>query len=721
MKKFVSLLLACALIFPAICAVGCGEGGESQVPPQGGENQGSGDVEENKMTETEKEYYSFIDDLSNFPVNFVYKDKYYGGFDSERIQELSRKESEEGEKKSITIEMRLDDTLSVKVETAFYRDYDAYEWTVYFTNNGNSNSGILKYINAVDMEIAGKDAHLKGILGDHENQYVPYDRDLREEDVEFVSTSGRATHIYFPYFNVETESGGAMLALGWGGTWRAGFSYDDETQKTKFTGTGTVGMETYLKPQETVRTPLVAVVRYYERNEDVATNAWRRWFVDCNMPKEDAKSASPVQPHTSMMLAYDTGRANSDGSISEYYGSWKRSMDAYYDNGLTADFRWFDAGWYFDPYGKTVESDWWGTVGTWELDSVKWPQNTFRESVEYGHKNGTKTLMWFEPERVTHLDGMVANYGYKYEWVLSDHGNNNVFINNLGIPECLEWTLDRIIQTMEETGIDMYREDFNLDPGIFWSIGDGYEGNNRTGITENLYIQGHYALWDGILEYCAENGKCTFIDSCASGGGRNDLESMRRAVPFLRSDSDRTTTGLRLAMTTSLVKWLPYTGAVAKESDGQLMNGVTDLYVLRTTYLPHMDLQAAFYHDQDKIDWETLRQGLAEWEIVSDFFLKDFYTLTPYRGVNDRSNWTAYMYFDAEKDEGIVQAFRPIDCTEREYTVKLKGIDPDAFYSVTDFEGVNSVPKVKGSALLNGFRFVAEEPRTAILLHIVRC
>ena len=147
-----------------------------------------------------------------------------------------------------------------------------------------------------------------------------------------------------------------------------------------------------------------------------------------------------------------------------------------YEHGLDYDYQWFDAGWYKDPYGKTVETDWWGTVGTWELDPAKWPGNTFRDRVDYAHAHGQKFLVWFEPERVTHLDGMVANYGYKREWVLSDHGNNNCYINNLGNTEAFDWTFKRITDFMEKYDIDLYREDFNMDPGIFWSIGDGYEG-----------------------------------------------------------------------------------------------------------------------------------------------------------------------------------------------------------------------------------------------------
>jgi alpha-galactosidase len=579
----------------------------------------------------------------------------------------------------------------------------------------------LKYVNAIDMKVAGTNPVLKGILGDHANQYAPYEYDLTKRDVNFTSLKGRATHIYFPYFNLENDNGGALFAIGWGGTWQADFTYDENTQETRFKGTGTVGLNTYLKPGEVVRTPLIAKVCYYERDEDVAMNKWRKWVIDCNMPQENEASGTVVQPCTSVMLAYDTGRPNSDGSISEGYDSWKRSLDAFYDHGLTTEYRWFDAGWYFTPYKKTEKSDWWGSVGTWDLDTVKWPDGSFKESVDYAAARGTKTLMWFEPERVTRLDGMVANYGYKREWVLSDHGNNNTFVNNLGIPECLDWTLERIVNTMDQNGIHLYREDFNLDPGIFWTIGDGYEGENRDGITENLYMQGHYALWDGIIEYCASTGKQTYIDSCASGGGRNDLETLRRAVPFLRSDSDRTTCELRLAMTTRLVRWIPYTGASAKESANQLTNGLMDTYVMRATMLPKVGYTAGWYHDQDKIEWEVLRQAQAEWKEFKKYFYEDFYVLTPQRSTTETKEWTVYEYFDSDTDSGVIQAFRPINAAEKTYKIQVKGIDANRYYTLRDVDGVNSKAKVKGSALQKGLPLILNDARSSLILYIEPC
>ncbi len=668
-----------------------------------------------RMSITKNEYEVMLNDLSKLPVNFVYNDHYFKGFDSYYFKEIKRETKNERNGVITTITLSYKE-LEVRVVTGFYEGYDAYDYTVYFKNVSDHNSGVIRNFNNVDLNIEGKNPVLKGILGDHSNNYAPYEYDLNKEEVNFVSDKGRATHIYFPYFNIENDNGGALIAIGWGGTWEANISSEDDV--TNIRGTSTLNLNTYLKPGEEIRSALIGIVRYYERDEDVATNAWRRWCVECNLPKASATSKTHLEPFNLAFFAADSDRPSSDGSIGEYYGFWENSFNSFFDHGLTADFRWFDAGWYSDPYKNTVPSDWWGTVGSWELDHKKWPGTTFNDSVEYLHECGTKTMVWFEPERVTHLSGMVSNYGYDRTWVLSDHGNNNCFVNNLGIKECLEWTTDRILTFLDTYNVDLYREDFNLDPGIFRSIGDGYQGHDRVGITENLYMQGHYQLWDNIIEYCADNGKCTFVDSCASGGGRNDLETMRRSVPILRSDSDRTTIPLRLAYTQSLAKWLPFSGAASNDSTAQLSEGNTDIYSFRASYLGTTYITGRYYHNQNNINWAELKQGLKEHKEISKYILKDYYSLTPYRGVSNDREWVSYMYFDKEDNSGVIQAFRQGNCLEDSILVQVKGVDKDKYYSITDLDGVNSVAKIKGSALQKGLPIYTAKPRTAIVMYI---
>lgn len=671
------------------------------------------------MKKTESEYYRFINDLTNFPINFVYDDVYYSGFHPAYFKEESRETYSERNGIITKIILRREN-IKVTIESGYYKDYSAYDYTVYFANEGENNSGVLRKINAVDMTIKGKNAHLKGIYGDYDYQYEPYDKDLSQEDVNFTNTRGRASHTYFPYFNLENDNGGAILAIGWGGTWQADFKYDESSESTRFTGTGVVGFCSYLKPGEEVQTPLIGVVRYYEKDEDKAMNMWRKWVIDCNYPRDNSSTDECVQPFSTLYFAFDMenpNKYNTDGSTAEDHTTWKNSTDAVYENGLNIDYQWFDAGWYFDPYGQTVPADWWGTVGTWELDTVKWPDNTFKERVDDAHAHGSKFIVWFEPERVSYLDGMVANYNYKREWVLSDHGNNNSYINNLGIKECLDWTLERILNFLEKYDIDLYREDFNIDPGIFWTIGDGYEGKNRIGITENLYMQGHYALWQGIIDWCAEHGKCTFVDSCASGGGRNDLLTMRYGVPLNRSDSDRFLTVTRLSMTNRLCSWIPFNGTVAKDS-ATLTDNFVDIYTLRASYMCVYNPQANYYLERDTIDFDLYRQGLSEFNEMKKYLLKDFYALTPDHSTSDDTKWTVFEFFDTDADSGLIQAFRQTKCDEKTITVYPKGLKENGYYTVRDVDGKLSVAKVKGSALMKGLKLTAAEARTSIMLYI---
>ena len=156
-------------------------------------------------------------------------------------------------------------------------------------------------------------------------------------------------------------------------------------------------------------------------------------------------------------------------------------------------------------------------------------------------KNNVDFLLWFEPERVCHGTWIFENHP---EWLLSAFGEdghasgqnedelniikslgnsnpNENFLLNLGIDECREWLTEHVDQLIKESGITCYRQDFNFEPLRYWRDN---EPENRQGVNENLHIQGYLRYWDDLLF----NNPGLFIDSCASGGRRNDLETMRR-------------------------------------------------------------------------------------------------------------------------------------------------------------------------------------------------
>lgn len=637
------------------------------------------------------QYRSLMENISDFPFSFVYNGETYRGFGADAFA-LKEKQCDAADgRETARFVWDFRGELDVILSIVYYPSHGATEWTVAFENPGQKNSGVIEEPKAC-ITFDGKYPTLKGILGDHVNFYRPYAVDLTDNFIEFSSDSGRATHINFPYFNLEHGDGGTMLAIGWAGTWKAQFSSDGE--KTTYSAGAVNNLRTYLKPGESIRTALFVFAPYTVRNEHYATNYWRDWFVRYNLPKAD-KEGAPLTPFSTVGLSIDTGRTHSDGSISETYETWRPSLEKLLAEDIHADFRWMDAGWYIAPDLGSAEPfvkghDWWDTVGTWEFDPVKWPGKTFLESTDFAREHGMKTLMWFEPERITDLDNMVKNFGYKREWGIRMPGvgwNGRITIcNNIGDPECRKWTTERICKVLRENKIEMYREDNNCNASKLWELMDGMEGENRQGITESKFIMGHYAMWDDFIACTKSFGGCGFVDSCASGGGRNDLESMRRGIPLMRSDYDRYTITMRLAMTTALNRWIPFNGAASMCDNGTkdaFHVGAYDKYSFRGSYLPTFNLTNIKPTQDPNTDFESLRFGFGEWNKVKPYLLSEFYVLTPWRENVDNSDFTAYCFFDPEREEGYLFAFRLPDCVREDLTVVLPFAGGDA-YSLTD-------------------------------------
>jgi len=634
---------------------------------------------------------------NGLPYEFTYGGKVYKGFEG-----------------------TIDGTLRVSVVRAAHSDFDESEYTVWFENIGTQPTKVLEDVYALKTTFKGSKPVLRGCLGDHDNYYTQYSKDLLKEKVVFTSTEGRATHIVFPYFDLVHGNGGTRIALGWAGTWEAKF--DAKGSTTTVSAQTNLGLKSVLLPGEKVRTGLVVMLDYKGREEWNSVNKWRAWFMKYNLPKADA-AGNELKPIFTIGFSGDTGLPNTDGSISETYFTWQRTLTKLQHDDFLPDFRWFDAGWYSDPEGNFIpyDGDWWGTIGSWELDKAKWPGDTFRKSNQACHALGMKVLMWFEPERVTNVEALAKNYGYKKEWGVQSKWCTT---SNIGDPECLAWTLGRITKILGENDVDMYREDNNSDPAGSWKILDQRDeeknGLPRQGINENKCIQGHYALWDGIIEFCRKNGKCTFLDSCASGGGRNDIESLRRSIPLMRSDYDRTTAAMRLHQSAGFNKWVPFHGSSTKETVGQLDEPqyTPDLYVTRASLLPVWNVGGAFSHNP-KLNIGEYKRNRDIWKANNHLLTKDFYELTPYHCLEDTSRWTVFAYNDPSAGEGIILGFRQETCPLDSCTVCLPFADPAKQYELLDDDAAEgSARQVSGAELASGLTLTLPQARTSVLLHV---
>lgn len=492
--------------------------------------------------------HHYIENLEKFPVSFEYEGKEYKGL-KEGFGEKSRiSTKKDKEVRNVIILEHNDSKATFTVEFVSYPEYDAFEWTISIENSTESNTGVFKNFNAADMTFEGENPILKGLSGDAPSFYVPYETKLTGEKLSFGTQGGRPTHGGFPYYNLEYGKGGVLIAIGWPGNWQAHFQNEDGN--THFTG-GLKDFETYLTPGEKVRMPLMAFVLYDSRDNHTATNVWRNWFIDCNMPRVDGAEIAPALAAGNMADGYTTSRHI-------------MSINAYKKNGINIDYYWLDAGWYTGANGETVS---WPKTGTLQIDTKRYPDK-FKDISETLANNGAELLLWFEPEviRVDREAFLKSNPDFSEEWLLGRVMQGTWLegeLVDLGNPDCVKWLSDRICTIIEEGNVAIYRQDFNVDPATAWTANDT---ENRIGITENKYCQGYLAFWDGLRERFPN----LIIDSCASGGGRNDLESMRRAIPLHITDlfdGNDNQYATKNGLLQAVFAWFPYFKAEFKCSN----------------------------------------------------------------------------------------------------------------------------------------------------------
>lgn len=674
MKKLLALFLCCGLCSAAGCT------GSSIQPGQSGNTSGG---------KTMEEYETYINHPAQFPISFTYDKTVYQGF-GEEFREIGReqKAAQNGTNTILTFAHEKSGTQFV-VNACVYEDYSAYEWTVSITNTGDQNTGVFENINGADMTFVGKDPCLKGINGDLGDMYAPYAVALKDHSVTKESTSGRPTHGNFPYFNLEYGSGGTFIAVGWPGCWRA--SFENKGNETRFTG-GQHTVSTYLAPGETIRTPLMMFLKYEGRDEVKAMNLWRRWFIDCNMRKINGENFEPVFAASTMSQGMNTK-------------SMLRIVNSYKNHGISLDYLWMDAGWYTNAAGETCS---WPETGSLNVNTEMFPDR-FAEISQAMAEQGGKTMLWFEPEVIRlNKDAFLAgNPDFSADWMLGIAFPGTWLegqLVDLGNEACRAWLIEKISKVMDDGHIAMYRQDFNVDPAPVWAANDDV---SRSGFTENQYVQGYLAFWDALLEKYPD----MMIDSCASGGGRNDLETLRRAVPLHFSDFwDGNTGGFdeRQAAMQSLIQWIPY---IKLEKN----TGVeSTLYHLRSCYAPWINANIAVM-DKDA-PWDILAQVRQEWEHIQQFFYADYYPLTQWSKSSEA--WRGWEFFDPAQDAGYGQLFRPANCSVGEMTIKLYGLSADKQYHVKDFDGLLDVTADGKALMAEGIRIAMPESSYSIVFCI---
>ncbi len=551
-------------------------------------------------------------------------------------------------------------SLEIRCIAVEYLDFPTVEWTLYFKNTGSADTPILEKIQGLDMGFAGGtegEFLLHHNVGSpaNGNDYGPVETPLgRNATKRLGGSGGRPTNADWSYFNLQWSGEGLIVAVGWPGQWAAQFARDNARGLHLQAGQELTRFK--LLPGEQVRSPLI-VLQFWKGDWITAQNVWRRWMMVHSMPTPGGELPKPLLLASSSRQYNEMIDANEARQI--------LFIDRYLQERIKLDYWWMDAGWYVHHGGG------WPRVGTWEVDKARFPRG-LRAVSDYAHGKGLKVLVWFEPERVAAGTWLSDNHP---EWIL---GGAKGGLLNLGDDAARQWLIEHVDGLITEQGIDLYRQDFNMDPLDFWRNADAPD---RQGITEIRHVTGYLAYWDELRRRHPN----MLIDSCASGGRRNDIETMRRAVPLWRSDYAYEATGHQCMMY-GLSLWLPFhgTGTVFTRNAPYYGSGRTP--VEPYAFWSNAGQSTGFGIDVrlKDLDYDTIRRLLDQWRRIAPNYYGDFYPLTSW--TRDDTVWMAWQFDRPEAGEGFVQVFRRHDSFYESARLRLKGVDESANYLTTNLD-----------------------------------
>jgi alpha-galactosidase len=540
-------------------------------------------------------------------------------------------------------------SLRVTATATAFKRYPAVEWVLEFENLGTEDTPLIEQVQALDVQLrtgsSRKAVVLHHLLGDvcGERSFLPLDDEVQPGNaIVLASEGGRSSNGAFPFFNIQYGNEGLIAAVGWSGQWRATLDRTAAGPTTIRAGMEKVSLS--LHPGEKIRSPRILILPW-KGDLLAAHNRFRRLMLFEYAPRLNGRPiAMPIA-----LQCFD----RYVNKLPDWGTEAVQLRVARAASNTGCDMDWLDAAWFDGGFPNGV--------GNWFCPTERFPKG-LKPISDACHQLGLKFIVWFEPERVAAGSQIAKEHA---DFVF---GGDKGGLFKLSDPTARKWLTDLLSRRITEFGMDAYRNDFNIDPLPFWRQADA---TNRVGMTEIRYVEGHYALWDDLLA----KHPGMFIDNCASGGRRIDLETCRRSVPLWHSDTGCSPGHADWNQTQiyGLSLYVPLFSACAWTQETYDLRSAATTGVI--CQFPVLD---------EKFSFKDARAALAEVKENQPYWYGDFYPLTTC--IPGPGSLIAWQLHRSDLNSGILLAFRHADCPYPVLQTGLRGLSPDTSYRLSFFE-----------------------------------
>ncbi len=497
-------------------------------------------------------------------------------------------------------------------------------------------------------------------------------RDLANDEVFSIGADGRSSEHYLPLVTIDEAGGRWFSGVQWSGQWRIDCARIGSRIDVSVIIPDTTTTVTAERPLEI---PHMFIGFVAGGAADVA-RALR------GFPSTGVRAGRPIRPLITFNTWYPYGARIDEHAVLD-------EIDR--TSALGVELFVLDAGWY-PGAGARGFYDFETGLGTWTVDPERFPSG-LRALADRAHERGMKFGLWVEPGRVS-LDTVGADGLAVDAWLAQNDGQNVSATSGkicYGTRAARDWVRARLFALLDDVRPDYLKWDNNA-----W-INCNRTNHDHGALDGNLrQVEGLYRL----LQDVRDRYPGLIVENVAGGGSRMDFGIVRYTdVAWM---DDRTWPAVRVRHNLQGVSRLfppGYLLSFVVDSLGVPLGEANDpLTEIRSSMMGALGFG---YRSPLLRPWlaDAFRDTIRAYAGIRDVLQDADAILLSDQVPSPDPGWDAVEVLASSVPDAVLFVYHQPDADDRT-TVRPRGLDADAIYSVTSLDA-GDLGTARGGALMN--------------------